>query len=53
MAHDDKFGEPIPDEEREWLAAQVYDIIVMQVGSRDESPAATPRPRVCKPPAAS
>jgi hypothetical protein len=32
IAHDDKFGEVIPDEEREWLAAQVYDCIMMQVG---------------------
>ncbi|GBF98986.1 mRNA-capping enzyme [Raphidocelis subcapitata] len=30
MSHEDKFGEPVPDEEREWLAAQVYDVIVMQ-----------------------
>jgi hypothetical protein len=32
MSHDDKFGEVIPDEEREWLAHQVYDCIAMQVG---------------------
>jgi hypothetical protein len=31
MSHDDKFGEVIPDEEREWLAHQVYDAIMMQV----------------------
>ena len=31
MAHDDKFGEAIPDEEREWIAAQIYDAIVLQV----------------------
>lgn len=32
MSHDDKFGEAIPDEERDWLANQVYDAIMMQVG---------------------
>ena len=32
MSHDDKFGEVIPDEEREWLSNQVYDAILMQVG---------------------
>jgi hypothetical protein len=30
MSHDDKFGEVVPDEEREWLANQVYDAIVLQ-----------------------
>lgn len=31
MHHDDKFGELVPSEEREWLCNQVYDAMIMQV----------------------